>query len=147
MVINITTTEFRQDFLEFSDITKYPESVVNNYIKEGYLYISNKNKGILNSDARKLCIELMIAHLLVLRDRFSGKNGDNSSNFVGGILSGESSSIDKISVSKSYSSGANSSNFQSWLSQTSYGQRLLVLLSTRTSIGIYKGGSMHRLLK
>lgn len=134
-VIQITSQEFRSAIKGFSDKEKYTDEQIDLFIEQAGLYVSPINCGVLRCEQRVYAIELMAAHLLTLNDKIL--SGDIS---AGGRIT--SATIDKISVS--LEAPKNQNDFSYWLSLTPYGMSLLALLKTKSSIGIYSGGTNYR---
>lgn len=135
--ITVTVADFRTDFPEFSDTTRYPDSELQTFITQSMCYVSNVNYGVLRNNCRKLAIELMVAHLQTLQDRIT--SGQNATGQIG------STSIDSVSVS--IIAPPNKDQFDYWLGLTPYGQRYLMLLLAHAPAGLYFGGSFQRVLR
>lgn len=136
--IIVTVSEFRTDFPEFADTNIYSDASLNAFIDQATCYISTNNiLGPLRDKCRKLAIELMVAHLQTIQTRIlSGQNA------TGQIAA---TSIDSVSVS--LVAPPNRTQYEYWLGQTPYGQRLLALLAAKAPAGLYFGGSNQRLLR
>lgn len=137
-IITVTTDDIRQVFPEFSDILKYPNTLLDGFINRSYCYISRFKFGVIPADSRKLAIELMTCHLTALNDKI--KSGQTS----GGSGQIQSASIDSVSVSLVMP--PNKTQLEWWLNLTPYGQQLLYLLAIPASAGLYFGGSRQRIL-
>jgi hypothetical protein len=75
----------------------------------------------------------MTAHLIYLEDAMNS-----------GAPAGQVQSASEDGVSVSLTPPPNRSEFQWWLNQSPYGQKLVVLLSTSLVGGLYVGGSTER---
>jgi len=136
--IILTVQQFRTDFPEFADTAVYTDASLGAFIDQALCYISTNNMyGPLRDKSRLLAQELMTAHLQTIQTRIlSGQNA------TGQIAA---TSIDSVSVS--LVAPPNRTQFEYWLGQTPYGQRLLALLSAKAPAGLYFGGSNQRLLR
>ncbi|MDW3684900.1 DUF4054 domain-containing protein [Cupriavidus sp. CV2] len=112
--------QFRQDFPEFSDTTRYTDAVVDFWLIVAVSLVNECRWGVLTDQG----IELVTAHHLVLAAR------DEAAENVGGIpgqMTGPlaSKSVDK--VSSSYDTGAATIEDGGFWNLTSYGVRYLTL--------------------
>lgn len=89
-----TISDFRRDFPQFSDVTKYPDPTIQFRLNLADLLIDGSDKG----DLFPYIVELFVAHYLALNSadqraaQVGGAGGSNS-----GILT--SKSVDKVSMS------------------------------------------------
>lgn len=133
----LTVDDFRQSMPQFSDITKYPDEMVDLSIDRAGYYI-NGGKCTCPCNWRGYAYKLMVAHLLTISTKVM--SGDSSAN--GRITS---TSIDKISVSLDVPQTKDSLDY--WLSLTPYGLELLALLNAKAPAGIYSGGKCYRVFR
>ncbi|WP_250481894.1 DUF4054 domain-containing protein [Caballeronia sp. NCTM5] len=112
--------QFRSDFPEFSDTTRYPDSLVTLWLTVGSSLVNECRWGELTN----IGIELVTAHHLAIaaRDQQAAAGGG-----IPGQASGPMSSkaVDKVSVS--YDTGAASLSDAGFWNLTSYGTRYLGL--------------------
>ncbi len=116
----MNAAQFRQDFPEFSDATRYPDTVVDFWLIVAVSLVNECRWGVLTDQG----IELVTAHHLVLAAR------DQATENVGGIpgqMTGPlaSKAVDK--VSSSYDTGAATIEDGGFWNLTSYGVRYLTL--------------------
>jgi len=116
----VDVAQFRQDFPEFSDTTKYPDAVVQFWLTVSVSLVNPCRWGDLTNQG----IELCTAHHLVLAAR------DEQAAAVGGIpgqMTGplSSKSVDKVSAS--YDTGAATLDDAGFWALSSYGIRYLTL--------------------
>lgn len=119
----MTPSQFRQDFPEFADTTKYPDSSVNFWLTVSVQLVSAARWGALTDQG----IELCTAHHLVL-----GARGGQAA-AVGGVpgqMTGPLSSKAVDKVSASYDTGAATIDDGGFWNLTSYGVRYLTLART-----------------
>lgn len=116
----MTPDQFRQDFPEFADTTRYPDSLVTLWLTVGSSLVNADRWGELTN----IGIELVTAHHLVLAARDQQAAAGSG---VPGQASGpqSSKSIDKVSVS--YDTGAASIADAGFWNMSTYGQRFLGL--------------------
>jgi len=89
-----TSDQFRTDFPEFSDLTRYPDSAVNFYLTQADNLLLQERFG----DQFVYLAELFTAHYTELRGRRSAQAALGAVNSSGGgILT--SKSVDKVSAS------------------------------------------------
>ena len=132
MSIAVTYNDFIADFPEFDSISP---SIVNQFIIQAKCYISDEDYGILRGEARKLAIELMVAHLITINERITDEKQTQS-----GVVS--AASIQNVSVTLVPPPSAN--QYEYWLNLTTYGTRLWALLNAHTACGFYVAGSPQR---
>lgn len=118
--MSITPTQFRSDFPEFIDATKYPDSLI-----QMWLTVATS---LVNSDRwvelTNIGIELVTAHHLTiaLRDQTAAAVGG-----VPGVMTGPTSAKAVDKVSTSYDTGAAMLDGAGFWALTSYGIRYLTL--------------------
>lgn len=110
-----TSDQFRADFPEFSDVTKYPDPSVNFYLSQADVILNQDVHG----DQFVYLAELFTAHYVELRGRtLAGARGGFVSSGGSGVAS--SKSVDKVSVSYD-NSGTIDPDAGFW-NKTGYGQ-------------------------
>ena len=137
-VITITVTEFRNDFPYFADKTMYGDTRVDGALTQAACYVSDVNCGILRNNCRRLALELMSAHLLIMDDYLAGGQVQPA------MASSSTASIDKVSVSKGFAAPPFSNSWQYWLGLSTFGLRFLALLNVKAAAGLLVGGSPQR---
>lgn len=125
----MTPDKFREDFPEFSDKTKYPDTTVDFWLTVSVSLVNPCRWGVLTDQG----IELCTAHHLVLGER------DEQAASVGGIpgqMTGplSSKSVDKVSAS--YDTGAATIDDGGFWNLTTYGVRYLTLAKMMGAGGI-----------
>ena len=120
---------FRKSLPTFADVTAWPDDLMTAAWTEAIDHIPPTGRGRLSGDCRRRAIYLLTAHILTL-DKAQASGGTT------GIV--QAASIDKVSVTLAAVPVKN--QFQWWLSQTSYGARLLALLKSKSAGGLYVGG-------
>ena len=144
--IVISAEEFRAAFPEFSDVTKYPDAMVNSCLTWAGYYVSTSKSGHINIERRTLMIELMAAHILFLRSQtVSATGGTASSSGGGSTVSGQVVSATIGDVSVSVVAPKNADELSYWLNQTPYGQQFLALLRMLMTPMLWCG-SLQRVL-
>ena len=116
----MTSDDFRQDFPEFADETKYPDSLVDFWLTVSVSLVNPDRWGVLTDQG----IELCTAHHLVLSAR------DEQVASIGGIpgqMTGPQSSKAVDKVSASYDTGAATIDDGGFWNLTTYGVRYLTL--------------------
>lgn len=126
-IIQITPTEFRQDFPEFSNTEDYPDSTIHTFIRRAYCMISPRNYGAMRGDCRKFAIELVVAHMLTMASKLASQGKVSAHGFV------QSASIGEVSVNIVAPNNRNSLEY--WFNQTPYGQQYLAYLRSFMPIG------------
>lgn len=134
MVKKMVIAEFRLAFSEFANTDLFPDADIKMAYQESLIYFQQEHDQ-LNDDHRRFMIMLMTAHLLKIRQ--SNQSGDD-------LAITTSASVGSVSVSALPSPNANRSQWSWWLSLTSYGQRLSVLLHQLNAGGFYYGGRRTR---
>jgi uncharacterized protein DUF4054 len=119
--VNLTVAQFRTDFPEFADTSKYPDSLVTMWLTVALSLVGNTQRwGTLLSTAQ----ELVTAHYLVLasRDRAAAASGATPGT-PQGLVTGESAS----DLSTNYDVNALLLENAGLWNQTTYGQRYFAL--------------------
>ncbi len=134
--VTVTIQEFRVLYPEFSDLSKYPDIVLEDTLDLATCYVSVRNYGVLHDKCRKRAIYLMMAHLQTIKNMLAkGKTQ---------VTVTSAASIDKVSVTLSMP--PNQSQAAWWFNITTYGSLLWTLLGLKASPGFYVGGSFQRVL-
>ena len=136
--IELTVATFRTDFSAFASETTYTDAALSNSIDRASSFVSIVNAGCLKDGNRLYALELMTAHLQILRDKIT------SGAAQGGLVG--SSSVGDVSVSL-IAPPSGGSQYRYWMNQTAYGQEFLALMATCSPAGIYAGGSCQRVLR
>ena len=136
MAVNVTVSDFRAAFPEFSSTTQYPDAYIQRFITQATMYITNQS-GIIRDDVRILAIEYMTAHLITLAAIDGKGNANSDSSTAGGVLT--SASIDAVSVS--FQAVIAKDAFEQWIQSTPYGKMYWALLSANMPGGIYWCGT------
>lgn len=121
---------FRQQFIEFADITQYPDVVLSGYFDMATCTINDSDTPVLHGKCLQLSLNLMTAHIT--------KTMTNAAAGMSQVGVQTGASIDKVSVT--YSAPPFKSGWQAWLSQTPYGLQLWAMLQAMASGGFYVGG-------
>jgi hypothetical protein len=131
--MTVTPAQLRLDFPEFSDTTKYPDSLVQMWLTVAQSLV-NASRWM---ELTNIGIELVTAHHLVLsaRDEMASASGG-----VPGTMTGPQASkaVDKVSVS--YDTGAASLEDGGFWNLTSYGVRYLTLARMMGAGGLQFNG-------
>lgn len=126
--INYNDAAFRQLFPALSNVTTFPQALIQAYWDLATSYITNNTwsgwYAGFNLLQQTNALNLMTAHLLAV-------NTAAASGQPGGVLTG--ATIDKISVQMQPPPAPN--QWQWWLNQSPYGQQLLALLQVGSAGG------------
>lgn len=131
--IELSTATFRTMFPEFANDTAYPDATVTMNWNIATSYISAEDYGWLSGDARSNALYFLSAHITKLGALIV--KGQNPA-----LVS--QTSIDKVSVTTT--PPPLKSQFDWWLSLTSYGAQLLALLQINAIGGFIVGGTPER---
>lgn len=135
-LIALDVAAFRAQFSKFANTLCFPDIVIQGWWDTATNFVTDwRYPGIGTPSQRVLAVNLVTAHIGFLYNAIA--NGEPT-----GVLT--SAQIDKIRVDTKPPPGAETSNFQWWLSQTPFGQQLLALFATMTVGGIYVGGLPER---
>lgn len=132
MSIPLNITEFRVNFPVYADETAYPDSLLNAQYEIGKCFIDD-NDCTMPEACREYALQLMLCHLLNLRDRVNG-----------GAATGVVTSATEGAVSVSLAEPPSSDTWTYWLNTSPYGMELLSMLSAQAVGGFYVGGSPER---
>lgn len=124
---------FREQLPEFSNVSNYPDIMLQMYFEMATCYVSDEDYGCLSGSCRELALTFMTAHLVKIGTDTT--SGDDPA-FV------TSATVDKVAVSTQ--PPPQKDQYEWWLSLTSYGQQLLALLRAKSVGGCYIGGSVER---
>ncbi len=120
---------FRAQIKAFSDAAVYPDELLSLMWDMATNYISTDDYGVLSGSARQHALNLLAAHLLFLSDAI-----------VAGSTAGVVTSASEGTVSISLDAPESKSALSYWLNQSPYGQQLLALLRSKSTVGFYVGG-------
>lgn len=128
-------TNFRAQFPAFASAATFPETILSATWTTGTAYISpNANPGwTCNPSQLQRALDLLCAHLTQM-----------AQNIANGVPMGVMSAASEGSVSITLQPPAAKSAFQYWLSTTTYGIELRMLLDIVGGVGFYVGGSCER---
>lgn len=126
---------FRAQFPAFADTTKFPTATLSATWTTGTAYISpDANPGWTTNSARlQRALDLLCAHLTQLGVQIAG-----------GTPMGVMSAASEGSVAITLQPPPAKSAFGYWLSTTTYGIELRMLLNIVGGVGFYVGGSCER---
>lgn len=133
----VTVEQFRADFSEFADETKFPESNLLNALHRASKFVSRQNSTYFNGDERVLALELMAAHIYTLSRNAAGGSAG------GGLVN--ASTVGSVSVS--LTPPLIKRQFDYWCNQTAYGQQYMALLGAHSPVGMFLGGSFQRVFR
>ncbi|WP_313905205.1 DUF4054 domain-containing protein [Robbsia andropogonis] len=120
---NMDSTDFRAQFTEFEDQTRYTDASINTWLTVAVMLVNADRFGPLTDYA----VGLVAAHHLVIAFKDSAAS---SAGGVPGAITGPTSSksVDKVSVS--YDTGAVSLDSAGFWGMSSYGLRYLTMART-----------------
>jgi hypothetical protein len=130
MILDIPV--FRAMFPAYADETAYPDSTLETYYSIGKCYVKD-NDCVLPSECRAHALNLMLAHLLYIKDLA-----------VLGNKTVVITSATEGPVSVSIAQPPSSDNWTYWLNTTPYGPQVLAMLEVASVGGFYIGGSPER---
>ena len=128
----LNTTTFREQFEAYSDEDDYPDSTLTTQYSIGKIYLQDNNC-LLSSDAMSYILDLMLAHLLYIKDLSDQGN-----------RAGVVTSVSEGDVSASLAEPPISDNWSYWLNSSPYGIQILTMLEIALASGLYIGGSTER---
>jgi hypothetical protein len=117
--MTITVAQFRADFPEFTDTTKYPDTMVTFWLTQAGKLL-RPDRWV---DELDLGTELFVAHQLVIGARNQKNGGSGAGASIAPI---SSKTVDKVSVS--YDTGSVTMTDAGFWNATNYGQRFWWLL-------------------
>lgn len=127
----IDIKDFRDAFTEYSDATVYPDAMIEMQAEISKTYLC---RSAFTDKKYKVCLYLMLAHVLLLRDlQLSGQTE---------ILISKLGNEGDVSVS--LATPPVESTFSYWLSTSTYGLQLLSLIEIQSIGGFYIGGLEER---
>lgn len=132
MLIPLNIAEFRTSFPLYAVVASYPDSLLNAKYENGKCFVAD-NDCTMPEACREYALQLMLAHLLNLRDRV---NAGASTQIV--------TSASEGAVSVSLVAPPTESTWSYWISSSPYGIELLSMLTSQSVGGIYVGGSDER---
>ena len=132
MTISLDIPSFRINFPSYADEAVYTDMLLNAQYEIGKCYIAD-NDCTMPETCREYALQLMLAHLLFIRDLVNG--GGN----VGVITSASEGD-----VSVSLAEPPTSDSWDFWFNSSPYGKELIALLSSQAAGGFYVGGMPER---
>ena len=132
MSIDLDTDGFRDKFSAYADETSYPDATLTTYWTIGKCYVKD-NDAVLDEDCREHALQLMLAHLLYIKDQA------DTGNKAVVVTSGTEGP-----VSVSIAEPPSSDNWIYWLNTSPYGPQVLAMLEVASVGGFYYGGSNER---
>lgn len=139
-MVTVDINTFRQLFPEFSDATKYPDTVLELQLDAAQDFVSPRSGLSLKGNARARAIYLMCAVLI----KSAALNSSGNTTAKAGITT--SATIDKVSVGKSLPTFGSSAFKYLLLKYPPYGDQLLALLQIKAAAGIFANGSYENVL-
>jgi len=131
IILNIPN--FRTLFVEFGDVTIYPDATITMNWDTSTSFISDEDYGFMQGKQRETALNLMTAHLMKLGAIIS--SGETPS-----LISG--TAVENVNVSLTPPPLKN--QFHYWLSLSPYGSQLLALLQMVAVGGLTVGGRCER---
>ena len=132
-MITLNISNFRALFVEFENVTTYPDAIITMNWETSTSFISDEDYGFMQGKQRETALNLMTAHLIKLGTIIA--TGQTPS-----LISG--SSVENVSVSLTPPPLKN--QFHYWLNLTPYGSQLLALLQMVAVGGLTVGGRNER---
>lgn len=132
----ITVSDFRTAFPEFSNVTTYPDALLQRFITMAEAYCSTKNFRIKPA-TRVLLIELMAGHLITLNNIDPTTHESTGSGDVSGFET--SASVGGVSVSLQAPIAKDA--FEQWIQSTGYGQQYWALLVANNPTPVHYVGA------
>lgn len=123
---------FRENFIPYESQGKYSNALLEVQYEIGKAYIAD-NEDTMDKKFRWYALELMLAHLLYIRDQV------NAGNNIGVITSGSEGDVSVAMATPNVDS-----TWTYWFQATPYGKDLMALLETQSAGGFYVGGSRER---
>ena len=134
--ITINIPEFREQFPQFADAAKFPDTLVQTQFDVACVHISPDTYGDMTPNARTQALYLMTAHLLAL-GVIIAQNG-----YTGqpGIVTAATVDSVQITLQPPPVRG----HWRWWLNTTPYGAQLVALLDALSVGGFFVGGLPER---
>lgn len=126
-----SVAKFRTDFVEYSDVTKFPDALLTNTASLTVHFMQSSGD-MLTGDSYDYAVELLVAHMLSMAAAAQGGS-------QGGFYT--SSTVDKVSVTML--PPVVRDNFAFYLTQTPYGIQLQALLLAKAIGGTFVGGNQE----
>lgn len=136
MTLTPVVADFRAMLPAFANPVVYPDNVILLQFDTATNYISDKNYGILNGNARLSALYNMTAHLMQLNNMIADNNGA-----APGMVT--DAKVGAVAVTLKPPPVAN--QYQWWLSLTPYGQALLAQLKAKAVGGFWIGSGVSEL--
>lgn len=134
MTIALNIADFRLQFPAFSDVTAYPDALLNSKFDISCDYISPETFGDMSTSSRTHALYLMMCHLMVIQTMIGANTGN-----VGVMQSAQVGGVN-ISLVPPPAKTA----WKYWLNTTPYGLQLLSLLELKSVGGFFVGGLPER---
>jgi len=133
MIIDLDIASFRVNFPAYASEIVYPDMLLNSQYALGKCYLAD-NDCTLPEACREYALQLMLAHLLYIRDLIS------SGQPVRVVTSATEGSV-SVSLSEPPLSDG---SWGYWLNTSPYGPEILAMLDVQSVGGFYVGGSYER---
>ena len=133
MSIDLDISSFRVNFPLYADEVAYSDMLLNAQYEIGKCYIAD-NDCTFPEACREYALQLMLAHLLYIRDQV------NSGNNIGVITSASEGD-----VSVSMATPRVEDEWHYWFNSSSFGKEVVALLDSESVGGMYVGGTSARL--
>jgi hypothetical protein len=138
MTIELNIADFRAQFPQFADTTKYPDSTLQLQFDIATSYVTADTYGDMTTPVRTHAIYLMMAHLLQL-NIIIAQNAANGGGQIGVV---QSATIGSVSVT--LQPPPVRGQWRWWLNNTPYGAQLVALLEMQSAGGFFVGGLPER---
>jgi hypothetical protein len=129
----LNVSQFRINFPPYADETTYPDSLLNTQYTIGKCYMEDSSCVANDPDCLEYMFELMLAHLLYIRDEV------NSGNNIGVVTTASEGD-----VSVTLAQPPVRDEFHYWYNSSPYGRQLIVLLEANAIGGTFVGGLPER---
>jgi hypothetical protein len=120
---------FRVQFPAFSNVTHFPDALLQGYWEIASCYISTNDYGWLRGHCRQYALNLMVAHIAQIGVMLA--SGTNPAVITSATVGEVTIGIEPPPIKN---------QFTYWLSSTPYGMQLLALLNVKGVGGISVGG-------
>ncbi len=138
-VLTFDVAAFRTQFPAFSNATIYPTDTLQGYWDLAICFISNRNKGWLNNDARQRAINACVAHITTIADMTAAGKAPRIA------ASAKIGEVTATLVPPVSATANGMSSWQWWLSTTIYGVQCLAELQAKSAGGLgIIGGAFER---
>ncbi len=130
--IDLDIDSFRTNFDNYSSEDDYSDTLLNTQYEFGKCYIAD-NDCTLGETCREYALQLMLAHLLFIRDQ---TNSGNTARVITSATEGK--------VSVSLAEPPSPDNWYYWLNTSPYGTQIIAMLEAESAGGFYVGGMPER---